>query len=513
MLRRGGRPRIGVGGMSIESSNFSPHHSGFEAFRFTHGDELFSRYAVLQPDGPGDDPRLDEEADWVPLVHAQALPGGMVIDEVYEALKTKLVDMIRASGPFDGFLLDIHGAMTVHGRRDAEADLARAVRAALDTSSTAARTPRTLISAPMDLHGNVSAELVEACDLITCYRMAPHEDEQQTKTRAMVNLTTRLLAGTGPPAKAYVRIPVLLPGEKTSTRLEPARGIYAAIPGIEALEGIVDASLWVGYAWADEPRCSACVVVTGDDADLAAAQATELARRYWEARADFAFVAPAAPLADCLDVALADGAPRPYMLSDSGDNPTAGGSGDVTWTLTRLIEDPRLREGGPRTVVASLFDEAAVEACHQEGVGARIRVSAGAVVDHLHSGPVLLDGAVLQVSAGDDTSGRVAVVKVGSIEAIITERRKPYHRIRDFEAAGLDVSEADLVIVKIGYLEPELFELAADWMLALTPGGVDQDLLRLGHRNIERPLFPFDPDMPDPDLTVTLFPPIGRNRA
>ncbi|MGO1516049.1 MAG: MlrC C-terminal domain-containing protein, partial [Arthrobacter sp.] len=65
----------------------------------------------------------------------------------------------------------------------------------------------------------------------------------------------------------------------------------------------------------------------------------------------------------------------------------------------------------------------------------------------------------------------------------------------------------------IGYLEPEFFDVAADWMLALTPGGVDQDLLRLGHRNIERPMFPFDPDMTDPDLTATLLPSSGTKRA
>jgi hypothetical protein len=42
--------------------------------------------------------------------------------------------------------------------------------------------------------------------------------------------------------------------------------------------------------------------------------------------------------------------------------------------------------------------------------------------------------------------------------------------------------------------------MAADWLLALTPGGVDQDLLRLGHRGIQRPMFPFDPDMPSPSF-------------
>ena len=36
--------------------------------------------------------------------------------------------------------------------------------------------------------------------------------------------------------------------------------------------------------------------------------------------------------------------------------------------------------------------------------------------------------------------------------------------------------------------------------MALTPGGVDQDLIRLGHHKIDRPMFPFDSDMADPDL-------------
>ncbi len=46
--------------------------------------------------------------------------------------------------------------------------------------------------------------------------------------------------------------------------------------------------------------------------------------------------------------------------------------------------------------------------------------------------------------------------------------------------------------------------------MALTPGGVDQDLPRLGHHRIRRPMFPFDPGMPDPDLTARLVAPANR---
>jgi hypothetical protein len=46
--------------------------------------------------------------------------------------------------------------------------------------------------------------------------------------------------------------------------------------------------------------------------------------------------------------------------------------------------------------------------------------------------------------------------------------------------------------------------------MALTPGGVDQDLTRLGHHRVRRPLFPFDPQMPAPDLGARLIAPWGE---
>ena len=87
---------------------------------------------------------------------------------------------------------------------------------------------------------------------------------------------------------------------------------------------------------------------------------------------------------------------------------------------------------------------------------------------------------------------------------ILTRLRKPYHHEHDFTDLGLDPRAADIVVVKIGYLEPELFDMAAGWKMALTPGGVDQDLLRLDHRG-RPPAVPLRPDMADPDLTARLI--------
>ncbi len=97
-------------------------------------------------------------------------------------------------------------------------------------------------------------------------------------------------------------------------------------------------------------------------------------------------------------------------------------------------------------------------------------------------------------------------MKVGSVSVIVTKKRKPYHYEVDFTRLGLNPRETDIVVVKIGYLVPELYNLRADWIMALTPGGVDQDIENLDYKRIKRPMFPFDKNMKDPDLKARLVP-------
>jgi microcystin degradation protein MlrC len=480
--------RIGIAGIAIESSTFSPHRAGLADFDVRRDDLLLRRYEFLQADWAAG-------VEWVPLLHARSLPGGAVLPDVYDDLSAEIIDRLRSAGRLDGLFFDIHGAMSVVGRVDAEADLAGRIRAELG--------PDVLVSASMDLHGNVSRELGTAVDLITCYRMAPHEDAAESRERAARNLVERLRSGLGRPHKAWVQVPVLLPGEKTSTRIEPAASIYKRVAEIADEPGVLDAAVWVGYAWADEPRCRAAVVVTGDDQTLITERAAELAQSYWQARSAFAFVAPTGSLHECVSAGLASTA-RPFLISDSGDNPTAGGAGDVSYTLGQLLAVEELTSGAATAIHASITDPDAVNACVAAGVGGAVSVLAGGKVDSGPSGPVPLAGTVFSISE-DPVGGTVAVVRVGGLHAILTSRRKPYHHIADFTLLGLDPAATDLVIVKIGYLEPELYELAEDWLLALTPGGVDQDLLRLGHHGVRRPLFPFDPEMADPELVPELL--------
>jgi microcystin degradation protein MlrC len=492
------RPVIAIAGLACETSTFSPSKTLAPAFHPKRGEEVIQKYAFLHPGTP-----LSSVAEWKGALIGHALPGGIVTRDAFEELADEIVsrlqEIVVASPALDGLWFDIHGAMCVEGLDDVEAELLRRVREVIGRG--------VVVSASMDLHGNVSRELAHQCDLITCYRMAPHEDTMETKERACRNLVELLAQNERRPLKAWVPVPILLPGEQTSTRVEPAKHIYAAVPEIEAMEGVIDAAIWVGYAWADEPRNRGAVVVTGWNEKAVVEGAEKLAKLFWDAHKKFVFVAPHGSFKECLDTALASKS-HPYFISDSGDNPTAGGSGDMTWGLTKLLARPEFKDpSGPTVIYASVPGPHAVRTAVEAGVGAIITVTAGAEVDNIHAGPLTMTGRVHSIKQGDKDAVIEVVLQVGSVFAILTELRKPYHHEADFTDLNLVPRSADIVIVKIGYLEPELYNMAKDWMLALTPGGVDQDLERLGHHRIRRPMWPFDKTFEKtPNLSARIIP-------
>ncbi len=487
-------PRVAICGLAIESSTFSPAVTHTEAFRIRRGDEIFSYYPFLDENSEN-----RKRAEWFPALRGHAIPGGIVTRAAYDSLVNETLALLKENLPYDGIFFDIHGAMSVVGLDDPEGDFIAKIREVVGKDP--------VISTSMDLHGNVTERLAQHTDLITCYRLAPHEDALESKQRALENLLDRLESGKGKPKyKAWIPVPILLPGEKTSTRIEPGKSLYAKVPGVADQDEVIDAGIWIGYAWADEPRNRGVVMVTGDDREKVTKGAEYLAQSFWDVRNEFEFVAPVAPLDECLDMAVSS-EKRPFIISDMGDNPTAGGAGDVTWTLQQILARPEFKnENGPSLIYASLPGPDFVEKAVAAGVGNKAEGFAGAIVDDRYAPPIKLSGTVLAIDAEDPTAETVVVVQVGSVKVIVTKKRKPYHYEKDFTRLGLNPRETDIVVVKIGYLVPELYDMRADWIMALTPGGVDQDLDRLGHKRVVRPIFPLDKNMPDPDLSARLIP-------
>lgn len=484
-------PRIAIGGIAIESSTFSPLASGMEDFLILRGQELLERYPFM----PGWKFRGREDIEWLPILQAKAIPGGPVKAEVYEALKAELVEGVRQVLPLDGFYFDVHGAMNVVGLEDAEADLASAIREVVGDAC--------LMSAGMDLHGNISAELVEKVDLFTAYREAPHIDYLDTREKACRLLLHCLDEGIRP-VRAWARIPAGFSGERTSTFVEPGKSVYRTLVQSDVRDEVLDASLWVGYVWADEARTGASVVVTGTDASVCREEALRIAGVYWDARDRFDFCVEAHDADTCIAKAL-ELDRKAVFISDSGDNPTAGAAGDSSYFLRRLLARPDLASGEKTAIYASIPDEKAVHACWHAGLGGRVAVSLGGKLDPIHGQPLQVDGEVIFLEPSDLVGGNLAVLRVGGVKIILTSRRKPFHVIREFTKLGLNPAEDDVTAVKIGYLEPELHQAASHAFLALTPGAVNQEITSLDYRNLRRPFFPLDRNFDPGDFGVRVF--------
>ncbi|MCB8944239.1 MAG: M81 family metallopeptidase [Ardenticatenaceae bacterium] len=483
--------RIAIGGIATESSTFSPDVTRLEDFRVLREEALLAagRYPFLSKFDSTIGTKTSEvlktsevfsEIEFLPTLQASALPGAPVDRGAYEALKGEFLGRLRGLLPLDGVYLDLHGAMNVRGMDDAEGDWAVATREVVGADC--------LIGASMDLHGNISERFVAAIDMLAAYRTAPHVDYMVTREKA-VGMLVRCLREGIRPFITRLPVPVILPGERTSTEWEPGTSVYAALAETDKQPGILDASIFVGYVWADEPRASATIIVTGTDEAVNKREAARLGQIYWEGRHDFNFGVPTGSIDDCIEMALA-AEEACVFISDSGDNPTAGGVGDVPAFLERL-----LAHEVPSAVVASIVDATAVAQCHAAGLNNTVTVSLGGKLDAVHGRPLTVTGRVIFLKEQAEVGGDLAVLQSGGVKVIVTQRRKPFHYIAEFEKLGIDPLAHKIVVVKIGYLVPDLKRAAPKALLALSPGAVNQDIVNLRYERIKRPMFPLDAEM------------------
>lgn len=462
--------RIAFGGIHTECSTYNPVLNYADDFRILRGDELTASpyFAFL----------ADYDATFLPTFHARAIAGGPVARATYDDFKQDFLTRLAALLPVDGVYLAMHGAVYVAGMEDAEGDWITATRELVGDDCP--------ITVSYDLHGNVTQRIIDAIDMFSTYRTAPHIDVEETMRRSVSMLVKSLHSGVRP-GVVWAPIPVVLPGERTSTEDEPAKSLYARLPGINAIDTVWDASLMVGYVWADEPRATAAAIMTGTDADVLAEQAAKLALAYWQARDEFVFGCVTGSTEACVRMAI-DSPSQPVILADSGDNPTGGGVGDRADMLAELI-----RQQAQGVIVAGITDKPATDAAFAAGVGATLQLTIGATLDPA-GGKVSAEFVVKNLVDDARSIAKQAVLQTDGITLVVADRRRPYHNLADFSLLGLDPASAKIVVVKSGYLSPELAPLAHPNLMALSEGVVDQYVERLVRKRKTQPTFPFDTD-------------------
>lgn len=479
--------KVLVGAIGHESNTFTPFLTRLEDFRPRYGQDTLAppvRHGAFG--GIVATLQARRDVTLVPSVTAHAMPGGVVERGAFETLKGALLE---AAHDVDGACIFLHGAMRAEGVDYAENDLLTALRASLG--------PDVPITVALDMHANIVAETAQAVEALVAYHTAPHDDAYETGVKA-AEMLLYLLEG-GCLTMGYTKIPFLLPGEKAETSVGAMREMMQLVADLEAQPGIVSASLMNGHCWADVPDIGVSAVVVADNnVALAQTEADRLAAAFWDRRADFDFHTEAYPVDEAVRVAMT--APESTVfLSDSGDNPGAGGTTDVTVVLESL-----LRHGATNTVVAAIWDAESVAACIAAGVGRKVSLSIGGKLDTRHSRPLPVTGVVRLISDGDYywggsrepgrlvQRGPIVVLTVEGVDVVLSANRLSIEEPEHLRSLGIEPLAYKIVVPKRGYLTTPLHVISPRSILAISPGVTNCDVRQLEYRRVQRPMYPLD---------------------
>ncbi len=486
--------RIAVGGFALESVSFLPQLTGLGDFEreARRGAELSEGLAGTATVAGGFLGVLDAAgAEVLPLVYTDCSAAGSASDEAFEHFRDELLAGLRQAAPLDGLLLFLHGAMTTPERPDPEGNLLAALRREVG--------PGLPIMVAFDLHANLSPRTAELCTALFGFHFSPHVDMAETGARAARCLLARL-AGRQDPQLAMVKVPVVLPSIFTATGLAPLSEIVAeslALP--ERSAGIIDASVFCGFAYADTPDLGFSVAVVSDgDLALARAEASDLAQRVWDRRA--------ALLHEGLVEDLDGGIAKARDLARRADGPVvllehADRLNDSTWCLRRLIAE----NDGLAVHCPYLWDPETAAAAVAVGVGSRLAVALGGKSSERAGGPIAVEAEVLwageKVFTGKGPMrrgrridlGPAALLRIGKVTVSVISNSTTAIDLDALEQFGIDFAEQDIVLLRSKTHFRAVYEpLAAAIVIVDTPDWGTAELTQLPYRLAPSGLFPLD---------------------
>ncbi len=494
--------RVLTGLFGHESNAFSrlpTALANFEKYLLAYGDDVPAKIkgASIEPAGVE---QAAEEYGWelVRTVVAWATPSGPVAQDAWDACAGAILDAAMSKGPFDGVLLNMHGAMATVEYDDAEGELLKQLRAIIG--------PGVPVAITLDLHANVTDLMTEHADIICAYRTYPHIDQIETSRRAAAVLE-RAMQGEVKPVCVTARrdtIEGLDDGRTTTDNpmtqlLERASGVEASNPGVLLI------SVQAGFTPANLYEAGPTVSVTGNGEDPKfRAIAEEYMDYAWETRHfDSNTYLSTDETVQEIRRLLAEGAGKgPIVVADFSDNPGSGAYGDSTLMLAGLLD-----ANFENACFGTICDQDAAAELVAAGEGATVTVNLGGKVDATFGAPLELTGTVTKVTDGTYVAqgprwkgvthnlGPTAVFKVGGMEIVVASNRVQLTEVEAFTHAGIDPRERDIVAVKsMQHFRAAFAPLAREILICDSGALSTKDISKLPFTRLRRPIYPLDLD-------------------
>ncbi|GHV46878.1 microcystinase C [Synergistales bacterium] len=485
--------KIAVCQFSHETNTLSPLRSDFESMArsgWSDAGELVKNNRGIPSYIGGAIKAAEEEGVGViPISSLYGSAGPLILrDCVNHVLGVIQKELRTALDEIDGVFLALHGAGCAEGIDDLESHTLRAVREVVGNKP---------VMASLDLHANVTGEMVALSDGLFGIKEYPHTDMAEAGYAALKCLA-RTIRGEIKPLTALVRVPVLLPPSLCSTFVNPMKEIKEYVAAYAKERGLLDATLFHGFPYSDHSGTGVTVLAMADGRKPEA-EALELARYFWGRRAEFLPVSLTPD--EAIDIALAEVKDGFAVIHETSDNPGGGTPADGTHLLRALLE-----RDVPRSIMGYIVDPEAAEICHKAGVGAKVDMAVGGKKDNCHGEPILVKGAeVLNLSNGKIvfTSpmrrgvpfdyGKSARVRCGQVEFILVSGRYQTLDDRAFLMTGADIHDYRIIGVKSSNHFRGFFQPLADVIVTADPPGlITNNFKSLTYARLRRPVFPLD---------------------
>jgi microcystin degradation protein MlrC len=481
---------IAVGGWQHETNTFAPIKADYHAFDradewppLARGESMFETVSgVHLPINGAIDAFKDHGHVLIPLLWCSATPCAHVTRHAFETIMSMLLDELNSALPVDGIYLDLHGAMVCEHLQDGEGEILRRIRQAVG--------PDIPVAVSLDLHANVTQQMVDHSTVLDIFRTYPHIDMGETGARTAHHLDTILRNGEGW-RKSFRQMDFLIPLNWGCTLIEPAKSLYDYLPNLIS-DTATAVSFACGFHLSDIYDVGPSVVAYGKTqraADGAAdimfdtvnSKENLFGGKIWSAEE---------AIREAQRIGAAQGGP--VVLADTQDNPGGGGPGDTTGLLRSLLDS-----GASNTIFGALNDAETAAKAHEFGIGRRIDIQLGEKSGLVGRVPLIANAKVKALSDGHFTAtgpmykgarmalGPCALLQIDGVSVLVSSKAVQTADQAIFKHIGIDPEDKSIVALKSSvHFRNDFDAMASDILVVSSPGPVYADPRVLDFNNI-----------------------------